>query len=225
MTNSTTSDVSFQYMINGSRAVLTRPSVATFEEYERNNLNWALIYVAIGAVIAGILGAISFVINPPVVTPPADLPPELAQAFEEAAANAANASPIGLAVQNLFGALLGFIIFTALVYALGRAFGGTGNFGELAFDLSLPYTPLAVFTALVNVIAIGPLAILTGLVAFAASLYQIYLSYLAIQSGMNLPKDKALYVMLILIGIALLIGCGIAMLVALGIAAMGGFAP
>ena len=45
----------FQEMINGSVAVLTKPSVSTFEEHEKNNLSWALIY----AVIAGVINAVA----------------------------------------------------------------------------------------------------------------------------------------------------------------------
>ena len=45
----------FQQMLNGSRAVLLRPSVSTFEEYERNDLSWALIYIAIAAAVTAIL--------------------------------------------------------------------------------------------------------------------------------------------------------------------------
>src|SRR5215211_7445266 len=48
----------FQQMLNASRAVLLRPSVATFEEYERDDLGEALIYTLIAAIAAAILRAI-----------------------------------------------------------------------------------------------------------------------------------------------------------------------
>jgi len=59
-----------------------------------------------------------------------------------------------------FGTLIGFFIFLGIVYLIGRAFGGTGNFGELAFDMSLFWAPLMVVRALISIIAIGPLAFL-----------------------------------------------------------------
>ncbi len=50
---------SLSEMVNSSIVVITKPSVSTFEMYERRgNLQNALIYVAIGAVISGILGLI-----------------------------------------------------------------------------------------------------------------------------------------------------------------------
>jgi len=55
--------VTFQYMLNASMAVLRRPAVGTFEEYEKNNLQWATIYVAVAAVVSAILsfvGALTF---------------------------------------------------------------------------------------------------------------------------------------------------------------------
>jgi hypothetical protein len=50
---------SLSEMVNSSIVVLTKPSVSTFEMYERRgNLQNALIYVAIGALISGVLGLI-----------------------------------------------------------------------------------------------------------------------------------------------------------------------
>lgn len=50
--------VSLSEMVNSSIDVLRRPSVLTFERYEkRGNLQTGLLYVGIGALIAGLLGA------------------------------------------------------------------------------------------------------------------------------------------------------------------------
>ena len=47
-------------MINSSIVVVTKPSVSTFEMYERRgNLTSALIYVGLGAIVTAILGAIA----------------------------------------------------------------------------------------------------------------------------------------------------------------------
>lgn len=170
----------FNQMMNGSRAVLTRPAVATFEEYERNDIQGATIYVAVAAVVSGILAAIGAAIR-----------------------NAPGAGLGGSIFGALIGVLIGFFIWIGLVFLLGRAFGGTGNFGELGFDISLFYAPLLVVFNLLNVIAIGPLSILTGLAGLVIFIYQLYLTYLGIQSGMNLPSNKALYVILILFAIGL----------------------
>lgn len=52
-----------QQMINSSIAVLTRPSVSTFEEHERNDLGWAMIYSVIAGVINAVIVGISNVLS------------------------------------------------------------------------------------------------------------------------------------------------------------------
>ena len=109
---------------------------------------------------------------------------------------------------TFFGALIGGVIFTliffyiymGIVYGLGRAFGGTGNFGELAYDISLFAAPLSVVSSVLNLIPI-----LGGIIGLVLLIFNIYLTYLGIQSGLNLPKDKAIIVMVIifLIGVAI----------------------
>jgi hypothetical protein len=200
--------VNLQYMLNASRAVLTRPSVSTFEEFERDDLNWAAIYIVIGAVIAAILSALGTAINPPDLS---ELPPELR--------GAAQPGIVGSVVGGVTGALIGYFIWLGLVYFVGRLFGGQGQFGELAFDVSLYWTPLSVATSLLNVVQ---LPLLTGLALLAAFVYNVYLTYLSIQSGMNLPRDKALYVMLVIVGVFVALICGLALLVAALGVAIGG---
>ncbi|GAB4435878.1 MAG: Yip1 family protein [Chloroflexi bacterium OHK40] len=172
----------FQEMINGSIAVLTRPSVSTFEEHEKNNLAWALIYSLIAGVINAIIAAIAASLGLGAATM-AGLDPEVAPAQ-----------------PDILGTVFGAILFTVLIlliawgitYGLGRAFGGTGQFGELAYNLSLFAAPLSVIGSL-----LGLIPIVGGIAAFALSVYNLYLTYLAIQSGMNLPSNKALYVIII----------------------------
>lgn len=169
----------FQEMINGSIAVLSKPSVATFEEHEKDNLTWALIYSVLAGVINAIFTGIKFAIS----------------------GDSSIAGPsIGGAIV---GTIIGLLISWGITFGLGRAFGGTGNFGELAYDLSLFGAPLTAVTAVFSIIPY-----LGGLVALAAAIYSFYLTYLGIQAGMNLPSQKALYVILIeiVIGIAI-VGC------------------
>jgi Yip1-like protein len=214
--------VTFQYMLNASMAVLRRPAVGTFEEYEKNNLQWATIYVAIAAVVSAIFGAIAFTIQRPYIEQQLrDAQNQLGGQVDLTGALAGRS--IGGAIfSGLLGTLLGFFIFLGVVYLIGRAFGGTGNFGELAFDVSLFWAPLMVVRALIGLVAIGPLAVLTGLISFAIAIYNLYLTYLGIQSGMNLPKNKALYVILIIFGIFLVIGLCVVVVLAGALAALFG---
>ncbi len=212
----------FQEMVNGSIAVLIRPSVSTFEEHEKNNLGWALIYSVIAGVINAILNAIRVALFPVTLTP------EMQAQLEASGIDPATAT----AQPGLFGSILGAIIATViglllawgLTYLLGRAFGGTGEFGELAYDMALFGAPLTVIGSL-----LGLIPILGGIAAIGLAIYNLYLTYLAIQSGMNLPGNKALYVILIefAIGLALVLCIVLffAAVFAAIIGASGGFAP
>jgi hypothetical protein len=208
----------FQEMINGTIAVLTRPSVSTFEEHEKDNLQWAVIYVGIAGVINAILSAIFAPIYSSRAL--AQLEETRAQLEETGASSEfieqltaqlqAQAEPniVAAIISTLIGTALGFLIYVAIVYGLGRAFGGSGQFGELAYDLSLFWAPVSIGTVLLNVIpGVG------SILGFVLFLYNVFLTYLAIQSGMNLERNKALYVMLIIAAIVFVLFCGFLILV------------
>ncbi|HNP69622.1 MAG TPA: YIP1 family protein [Kouleothrix sp.] len=212
----------FQQMLNASRAILLRPSVAVFEEHERNDLGWATIYIAISTVVAAILGAISFVLNRPYLEQQlrdlqnrlGDQPlPPLASTFM------GGQNITGAIISSLFFTIIAFFLWTLIVYALGRLFGGTGAFGELAYDIALFWGPIAVIRGLIGLISIGPVAPIGGLVGLLVGLYNIYLSWLSVRSGMNLSAGKAAAVIAIPI-IVLALGCclvfGALMLVIVG---------
>jgi hypothetical protein len=208
----------FQNMINGSIAVLTRPSVSTFEEHEKNNLQWAIIYSVIAGVINAIINAALAPLYAARVNEQiADL---RAQADAAGGSNEfidqmiasleASTEPnfVGAILGALIGTAIGFLIYTGLVYLLGRAFGGSGQFGELAYDLALFAAPLSVAGVLLNAIPF-----VGGIVGFALGIYNIFLTYLAIQSGMNLDRNKAIYVMVILFVVGFALVCGVGLLI------------
>jgi hypothetical protein len=213
----------FQQMLNASRAVLLRPSVATFEEYERNDLGWATIYIAISTVISAILGVISFLLNRPYLEQQMrDLQNRLngepLPAF--ATSMMGGQSMTGAIIGGLVFTLLAFFVWTGLVYLLGRLFGGTGAFGELAYDIALFWAPIAVIRALIGVIAIGPVAAIGGIIGLIVGLYNIYLSWLSVQSGMNLSPGKAAGVIAIPLVVILLGCCALFGAIALAIVGM-----
>ncbi len=185
-----------QEMVNGSIAVLTNPSVQTFERHERDNLGWALIYAAIASVISGILLLIGTTITQ-------------------------QSNPIFTILGGVFGTIIGSLVGWGFIYLLGRAFGGTGSFGELAWGISLFSSPLSVAQLIVSYIPF-----VGWILSLALVIYGIYLNYLAIQSGMNLPSQKALYISIILLVIGLSF---LYFAIAIGIADFaipaGGFAP
>jgi hypothetical protein len=205
----------FQEMINGSVAVLTKPSVATFEEHERNNLTWALIYSVLAGVVNAIIAAIAATLGLGAAAATGD--------FAGGEAAAVGGGIVATVLVTIFITVLGLLIAWGITYALGRAFGGTGQFGELAWGLALFGAPLTVAGSLLNLIPF-----VGGIAAFALVIYNLYLTYLAIQSGMNLPSNKALYVILIQFAIALAIGLCLALTVGAALFALmnaGGTAP
>ena len=202
----------FQQMLNASRAVLLRPSVATFEEYERDDLGSATVYVIVGSIIAGILGAIAFLIQRPFIQQQAqDLQRQFAESgqtmpFDPNALTTGSLS--GAIFGNLFGTLIGYFLFLGLIYLIAKVlYKSTGTFGQLAYDVSLYWAPLLVIRALISIISIGPLAILTAIVSLAVAIYNIYLTYLGVQAGTNLKPNQAIVTILIPVVVGVLLCC------------------
>ncbi|MBC8163655.1 MAG: YIP1 family protein [Roseiflexaceae bacterium] len=162
--------VSISEMVNQSITVLSKPSVATFEQYERRGgQREALIYVAIAAgisALAGLLRYLSFgVVNGLIA-----------------------------AVLSAVGTVAGYYVFSYAVYWMGKQQGGTGTQDEVFYTTSLYVAPLLAIGALLSgVLGLIPfVGILAGLAALVLSVYQIYLAYLATRSGMNLDQNKAI---------------------------------
>ena len=160
-------------MFPQSVAVLSKPSVATFEQFERRGgTTEAAIYVVVGAVIAALAGLLK--------------------------------GGVGGLFAGLLGPLIGFGVFTGLVYVVGKnLFKGTGTYPEVAYTFALFYVPISVVSAVIGIIPI-----LGTLVAFILGLVNIYFGYLAVQSSMNLRDSTSAIVTLVLsyIGSAIVIG-------------------
>jgi hypothetical protein len=157
--------VSVGDMLNQSMTVLTKPSVQSFELFEkRGGQREALIYVVIAAVLVGVVG--------------------LAFGFLGGFVGA-----IGGLLRGVF-ALLGFYVFAFVMSYVGKQQGGTGTQDEVFYTASLYTAPILAVTGVVSAIPIiGCLALP---VTFALGLYQIYLGYLAARSSMNLQQNPAI---------------------------------
>jgi Yip1 domain len=158
-------------MVNQSREVLTKRSVATFETFEnRGGLQSALIYMGIAAALSGVIGL--------------------------------SGGLRGL-LTGVIGTLVGFLVFTYLVYYIGKSQGGTGTLDQVAYTFSLFYAPLSVifsvlsFVLVITLVGIFFLPFL-GILAIIAN---IYFAYLAVQSSMNLRDTSKVWLTLILAGI------------------------
>lgn len=193
--------VSISEMANQSITVLTKPSVQSFEQYERRGgQREGLIYVAVGAAVAGVV-ALLFGLLGGIVT---------------------------ALVAGLFavlGPIVSYFLFSFVLYYVGKQQGGTGTQDEVFYTTALYVAPLAAIVGAVsNIPIIGCLALP---VTLALGIYQIYLGYLAARSSMNLDQNKAIisvvaaYVAQLLVG--LLIGGISAAIIFGGAAANGAF--
>lgn len=178
------SSVSIPEMIQQSRDVMTNPAVATFERYERQGtMANAAIYVAVGAVIAGVLG---FVVG---MLPG---PPGAMQQL----------------LSNLIAGPISFFAFTGLVYFLGQAIaGGTGSFDEVTYTFALFSVPLTIIGAVLALVfgLLGLIPILNILTTFIYILIsililivQVYFGYLSVQSSMNIHDQTKAILTLVL---------------------------
>ncbi|WP_425146808.1 YIP1 family protein [Deinococcus sp.] len=157
-------------MFAQSVTVLSKPGVATFEQFERRGgTTEAYIYVVIGAVIAAVFGLLR--------------------------------GGVGGLLTGLIGPLVGFAVFTYLVFLVGKQFfKGTGTYPEVAYTFALFYVPIGVVSAVVGIIPI-----LGALVAFILSLVNIYFGYLAVQSSMNIRDQGSAILTLVLSWVGLFI--------------------
>lgn len=192
--------VSINEMISQSMTVLTKPSIQSFEQFEkRGGQREALIYVVIAAVLVGVVG--------------------LAFGFLGGFVGA-----IAGLLRGVF-ALIGFYVFAFVLSYVGKSQGGTGTQDEVFYTAALYTAPILAVTGVVSAIPIiGCLALP---VTFALGIYQIYLGYLAARSSMNLDQNKAIITVIAAIVaqfiVAVFIGGAIIAALAATTAATGGF--
>jgi hypothetical protein len=163
-------------MINSSIVVVTKPSVSTFEMFERRgNLTSALIYVGLGAIVTAILGAI-----------------------------ASQTGVIAGILTGFIGTIVSFLVFTYAVFFVGRSQGGTGTYDEVAYTFSLFIVPLSIIGAVVGVIGrlLPLLDCIVGIpIALALLVAHVYFGYLAVQSSMNLRESGKAIITLVVAAI------------------------
>jgi len=180
MTTPTRLQASFADMFAQSAAVLTRPSPATFELFERRGtLRQAFLYVLLAALASAVIAA-------------------LFAPFHE------NVTAVGQFVTRLILIPLQFGVFTGAVYLIGRTlFKGTGSYGEVAYTFSLFFVPLSLLGTVLGIIPV-----LGWLVTLLVTLAMVFFGYLAVQSSVNLRDNVQAAVTLLLAAVinGLLVG-------------------
>ncbi len=163
-------------MVSSSVNVITKPSVATFEQYEkRGTLQKALFYVGVAAIVAA---AISFAGG------------LLVGLFSDT--RSVFGTALGSAFSSFVSTFINFLLFSGTTYYVGKWQGGTGTLDEVAYSFALFFVPIQVLTSLVGAlltVTIVGVCLLPFL--FIASIVgYVFWAYLAVQSSMNL-RDSA----------------------------------
>lgn len=174
------STASLSEMVNSSISVLTRPSVATFEQYERRGTTRdALIYVGVAAALAGIV------------------------AFGFGLFGGITAA-LGALIGGILIPLASFFIFAYVLFFMGKQQGGTGTQDEVFYTCALYTAPLLAVTGIISNIPLLNCLLLP--VTFVLGLYQLYLGYLASRASMNLDQNKAIISVVVAILAQIVIG-------------------
>lgn len=106
-----------QEMVNGSIAVLTQPSVQTFERHERDNLMWALIYAVIASVINGVINAITIPFRTSNIR--AELEQEGVSGTILDVITAQSSNPALFILSGVLGTIIGSLVIWGVIYLLG----------------------------------------------------------------------------------------------------------
>jgi Yip1 domain len=174
----------FSDMISQSIDVITHPSVATFEKYEKGgSAQQALIYVGVASVIAGLVGFIFGIFG-----------------------------GIGSAIAGLIigvvSPIVSYYVFAFLIHYVGKTQGGTGTQDEVFYTVALYTAP---FRAVVGVISAVPVINCLFLpVNLVLSIYQLYLGYLSTRASMNLEQTPAIITVVVAIVAMIVAGAIIA---------------
>lgn len=177
MTNSQPSGLeprgNFMRMFPQSLAVLTRPTVATFERYERSGgTAQAYLYVLIAALVSGAVAGFFAIFR-------RDL------------------STLGQFTARALVIMVGFAVFTGLVYLISRSvYRATGTYSEVAYTFALFYVPLSLVA---TVLGIVPL--LGQLANIVVAILLILLGYVAVQSSTNVRASTPAMITLAVSGI------------------------
>ena len=103
-------------------------------------------------------------------------------------------------LSAVISTLLGFVVFTYLVYWIGKRQGGTGTFDQVAYTFALFWGPLAVVLAVLTLIMVITIIgiFFIPLLGIAFLIANVYFAYLAVRSSMNLTSNGKTWGTLIL---------------------------
>lgn len=154
-------------LVSQSMVVITKPSIQTFEQFEkRGGKREALVYVLVAAALAGIVSALFGVLF-----------------------GGLNGLLFGL-LSGFITPVIGFFVFAYVLSFAGKQQGGTGTEDEVFYTCALYTAPLLAISGIISGIPI--LGFLLVPIVLLIGLYQIYLGYVASRSSMNLQQNPAI---------------------------------
>lgn len=162
----------FQDLLSRWRAVLYPPSVASFD-MQKPAANWNTILISL-ALVGLVQGVFSFITG-----------------FEYHKSGTPYPG-LGTIIGGFIGAYVGFFITAGLIYLLARLLGGTGEFLEHVWLLSLVWIPIQVATSVIGVIPV-----LGGIVQFVLAIYAIILYIYATSSAQRMTLGRSTVAVLI----------------------------
>lgn len=164
-------------MMQQSAYVLARPSVASFERFERSGgAAQAFTYVGVVALVSALVALVRNL----------------------------GGAPLWAGLEAFVVALVGFGVFAGVAYLFGRTQGATGTFDEVAYTLALSYVPIAlVLTAVNTLLAITIVGLL--LVPFVYALgwgVQIFYAFMGLQGSLNVRSPTVVGLVMIVSALA-----------------------
>lgn len=171
--------------------IITRPSMQSFAE-ERGKASWSSVWLQLIAL--GILSALFSVLAQLIAPPHVGNVPGLSPATLQAVTTTL------LALFILVGTPLAFLVAGAVFYWLARLFKGDGSYLQQVYTLTLFGMPLVLLSSLLELIPAT-----SSWLPYLPHLYSLALLVLSLMAVHHLSKGKALAVLLIPLGTALVL--------------------
>jgi len=166
-------------IVNSWINVLTHPSIATFDQEKTGASDQKTLYgIIIAAIVSAILGAILLAIVGAAA---------LAITGLNISVAAGTIAVVQTFIRTLVNTIIEFYVFAWLVtFVAGRLFGGTGDFRQQAYLISLFFVPLIIISAILAFIPI-----IGWLIAFILGIYGLFLTTFAVQSEQKIGTGQA----------------------------------
>lgn len=165
---------------------------ATFQEIEKdqNATTQAAIVVLLVGLLTGIGAAVAAsVFNTALPAALEGLSSQVGESFDLSLVP--RLSPVGAFINGLVGALLGWVVWSALTFFVGtRLFGGEADMGEMLRVIGFAQAP-----RLLSVFSFIPC--LGGIISFAGAIWSLVAAFIGIREGLDLDTNKTLLTILV----------------------------